>query len=275
MRKDIQIFNNDKFGAVRTVTLQDEPWFVAADVARILGYTNPNEAVSDHVDSDDKFLRGERGSEMLKLFSSVKEMQKELGRQDNWFINESGVYSLVFGSKLESAKEFKHWVTHDVLPSIRKTGAYQIPKVTPNPHYRTRMVKTAVTDIGGTAQAIMLTYHVKPGMALAAAQEMVGKAYGIDTTPLQRLIPAEEHPGYLNASMIAERLGLKYKTGKPNAVEANKRLEAAGLMEKHGKHWRLTEAGKLCGEEKPYTNHGHSDYQIVWNDGVFDALGKQ
>ena len=153
-----------------------------------------------------------------------------------------------------------------------KTGAYQIPKIAPNPHYRTRMVKTAVTDIGGTAQAIMLTYHVKPGMALAAAQEMVGKAYGIDTTPLQRLIPAEEHPGYLNASMIAERLGLKYKTGKPNAVEANKRLEAAGLMEKHGKHWRLTEAGKACGEEKPYTRDGHSGYQIVWSEEVFQKL---
>ena len=127
MNKEIKIFNNDKFGLVRTVTLKDEPWFVAADVARILGYTNPNEAVADHVDSDDKFLRGERGSEMLKLFSSVKEMQKELGRQDNWFINESGIYSLVFGSKLPSAKEFKHWVTHEVLPTIRKHGAYATP----------------------------------------------------------------------------------------------------------------------------------------------------
>lgn len=65
---------------------------------------------------------------MLKLFSSVKEMQDELGRQDNWFINESGVYSLVFGSKLESAKKFKRWITHEVIPAIRKTGGYHVPQ---------------------------------------------------------------------------------------------------------------------------------------------------
>lgn len=125
--KDIQIFNNPEFGQVRTVVIDDEPWFVGKDVAGILGYKNPNEAIHDHVDSEDKFLRSERGREMLKLFSSVKEMQDELGRQDNWFINESGVYSLVFGSKLESAKKFKHWITSEVLPAIRKTGGYQKP----------------------------------------------------------------------------------------------------------------------------------------------------
>lgn len=126
--KDIQIFNNPEFGEVRTVVIDDEPWFVGKDVAGILGYKNPNEAIHDHVDSEDKFLRSERGREMLKLFSSVKEMQDELGRQDNWFINESGVYSLVFGSKLESAKKFKRWITHDVIPSIRKTGGYHVPQ---------------------------------------------------------------------------------------------------------------------------------------------------
>ena len=126
--KDIQIFNNPEFGEVRTVVIDDEPWFVGKDVSGILGYKNPNEAIHDHVDSEDKFLRSERGREMLKLFSSVKEMQDELGRQDNWFINESGVYSLVFGSKLESAKKFKHWITSEVLPAIRKTGGYHIPQ---------------------------------------------------------------------------------------------------------------------------------------------------
>ena len=126
--KDIQIFDNPEFGQVRTVVIDDEPWFVGKDVAGILGYKNPNEAIHDHVDSEDKFLRSERGREMLKLFSSVKEMQDELGRQDNWFINESGVYSLVFGSKHESAKKFKRWITHDVIPAIRKTGGYHVPQ---------------------------------------------------------------------------------------------------------------------------------------------------
>ena len=254
---EMQIFNNPEFGQVRVAEIDGEPWLVGKDVADVLGYSNTRDALARHVDDDDK---------------NTVAIHDGIGNPNKTVINESGLYALCLSSKLPSAKKFKHWVTAEVLPTIRKTGAYQIPKIAPNPHYRTRMVKTAVTDIGGTAQAIMLTYHVKPGMALAAAQEMVGKAYGIDTTPLQRLIPAEEHPGYLNAGMIAERLGLKCKTGKPNAVEANKRLEAVGLMERRGKQWRLTDAGKAYGEEKPYTRGGHSGYQIVWSERVYEVL---
>lgn len=124
MDNQIKVFASDKFGNVRIVQIGNEPWFVGKDVAEILGYRNPNEAIQDHVDSEDKFIRSQRGREMLKLFSSLKDMQEKLGRQDNWFINESGVYSLIFGSKLPQAKEFKYWVTHEVLPSIRKHGAY-------------------------------------------------------------------------------------------------------------------------------------------------------
>ena len=124
MNNQITVFASDKFGDVRIVQIGSEAWFVGKDVAEILGYQNPNKAIQDHVDSEDKFIRSQRGREMLKLFSSLKDMQEKLGRQDNWFINESGVYSLIFGSKLPQAKEFKHWVTHEVLPSIRKHGAY-------------------------------------------------------------------------------------------------------------------------------------------------------
>lgn len=120
----LECFNSAEFGTVRTVTIGNEPWFVGKDIADILGYRNPNEAIKDHVDDEDKFIRSTRGSEMLKLFSSLKEMQEKLGRQDNWFISESGVYSLVFSSKLPTAKKFKRWVTSEVLPAIRKHGAY-------------------------------------------------------------------------------------------------------------------------------------------------------
>ena len=121
---NLQIFENPDFGQVRMVMIEDNPYFVGKDVAEILGYKNPNEAIQDHVDNEDKFLRSSMGSEMLKLFSSVKDIQNKFGRQDNWFINESGVYALVFSSKLPTAKKFKHWVTSEVLPSIRKHGAY-------------------------------------------------------------------------------------------------------------------------------------------------------
>lgn len=261
MGKDIQIFNNDQFGQLRTVIIDNEPWFVGKDVADTLGYSDTNKAVAMHVDDEDKKLNDKTSP--------------SFGQRGATLINESGVYSLVFGSKLESAKEFKHWVTHDVLPSIRKTGAYQIPKIAPNPHYRTRMIGTGVQDMAKTRDALIKSFDVKPGMATAIAITSVCESYGIDPKPYRALIPAEATPSFLNATMIAEHMGLKCKTGKPNAAEANRRLEAAGLMERRGKRWKLTEAGKAYGEEKPYVNHGHSDYQIVWNDGVFDALGKQ
>lgn len=126
MENQLQIFENAEFGQVRTIVIDNEPWFVGRDVAEILGYNNPNEAIQDHVDNEDKFIRSSKGRELLKLFNSLKEIQKQFGRQDNWFINESGLYSLIFTSKLPAAKVFKHWITHEVLPAIRKTGSYEL-----------------------------------------------------------------------------------------------------------------------------------------------------
>lgn len=272
MGNEIQIFNNPAFGAVRSIVLGDEPYFVGRDVAEILGYKNPNEAIQEHVDAEDKFLRSERGSEMLKLFSSVKEMQNELGRQDNWFINESGIYSLVFTSQLPSAKAFKRWVTSEVLPSIRKTGKYEIPKVTPNPHYRSRMLKTAVKDCAETADIIAKYFGVKPGMARAAAMQMVGTAYGIDTEPLRELIPAEEKPSYLTPTAIAEKIGLLTQKGKPDPAGVNRKLAELGLQEKTPKGWQLTTKGKEYGECVPYSRNGHSGYQIHWGPEVVEVL---
>ena len=108
---DLQIFENEEFGKIRTVTINNEPWFVGKDVAISLGYTNPQKAVRDHV------LEEDRG---------MNEMDTPSGRQNLAVINESGLYALIFGSKLESAKRFKHWVTSEVLPAIRKTGGYQM-----------------------------------------------------------------------------------------------------------------------------------------------------
>mgnify|MGYP002680108215 FL=1 len=107
---EIQIFNNKEFGNIRTVNIDGEPWFVGKDVANALGYTNPQKAVRDHISVEDR---------------GVNEMDTPSGKQNLTIINESGLYALIFGSKLESAQRFKHWVTSDVLPVIRKTGGYQ------------------------------------------------------------------------------------------------------------------------------------------------------
>lgn len=110
---ELQIFQSEEFGTIRTVTIDNEPWFVGKDVACILGYANQNEAIQDHVDEDDKLNSKTLSSQDL-----------ELGQRGGWLINESGLYSLVLGSKLESARRFKRWVTSEVLPAIRKTGGY-------------------------------------------------------------------------------------------------------------------------------------------------------
>ena len=110
---DLQIFNHPDFGEVRTVTIDDEPWFVGKDVAQVLGYQNPSKAILDHVDAEDKL----NNDSLLSL-----------GQRGGWLINESGLYSLILSSKLPGAKEFKRWVTSEILPSIRKHGAYMTPE---------------------------------------------------------------------------------------------------------------------------------------------------
>lgn len=114
---ELKIFENPEFGAIRTVEINGDPWLVGKDVATVLGYSNPRDAISKHVDSDDK------GVSQIATPSGVQEMT---------IINESGLYSLVLSSKLPSAKKFRRWVTSEVLPSIRKTGGYNLPKDYPS-----------------------------------------------------------------------------------------------------------------------------------------------
>lgn len=113
---NLQIFNNEEFGTIRTVMTNNEPWFVGKDVAEALGYANSSKAVANHVDVEDKQFS------MVNIADSQN--GNVLGQSKTAIINESGLYSLIMGSKLPSAKRFKHWVTSEVLPSIRKNGGY-------------------------------------------------------------------------------------------------------------------------------------------------------
>lgn len=117
---ELQIFKNDEFGEIRTVQLNNETYFVGKDVAEALGYVDPSSAVSKNVDTEDKTtLLLEQDGSNYKSKTTV--------------ISESGLYVLIFGSKLESAKRFKHWVTSEVLPSIRKHGVYAVDELLDNP----------------------------------------------------------------------------------------------------------------------------------------------
>ena len=111
---ELQVFKNQEFGSVRSLVINNEPWFVGKDVAESLGYTATEKAIRTHIDGDDK---------------GVTEMDTPGGKQKVVIINESGLYSLVLSSKLPSAKKFKRWVTSEVLPALRKTGQYQVKEL--------------------------------------------------------------------------------------------------------------------------------------------------
>ena len=116
---ELKIFQSEEFGEIRTVQLNNETYFVGKDIATALGYERAAKAIQDHVDAEDK---------------DEIPIQDSIGRMQNTpIITESGVYALIFGSKLESAKRFKHWVTSEVLPSIRKHGMYAVDELLDNP----------------------------------------------------------------------------------------------------------------------------------------------
>lgn len=131
--EELQIFKSQEFGTIRTTVINDEPYFVGKDVAEALGYTNPQKAIRDHVDEEDKTL-----NESFTVNGTMAVL-----------ISESGVYALVFSSKLPNAKQFKHWVTSEVLPSIRKHGAYATPvtieSIIADPNYGIKLL-TALKD---------------------------------------------------------------------------------------------------------------------------------
>lgn len=115
---ELQVFSNAEFGSVRSIMVNDEPYFVGKDVAEILGYKNPQEAIRNHVDSEDK---------------GVSEILTPGGKQQVPVINESGLYSLILSSKLPNAKKFKRWVTSEVLPAIRKHGVFTVDTMLDDP----------------------------------------------------------------------------------------------------------------------------------------------
>lgn len=139
---DLQIFNNEEFGQVRTVDINGEPWFIGKDIARALDYKNATVALQDNVDPDDK---------------GVTKVSTSGGQQDAVIINESGLYSLVFGSRLPNAKKFKKWVTSEVIPDIRKHGIYAtdnvINQILNNPDFGIELLNTLKKERAARVEA--------------------------------------------------------------------------------------------------------------------------
>ena len=236
MTNQLQVFNNEDFGEIRTAGTADNPLFCLADVCKAL-----------ELDASQVMKRLEDG-----VFS-IHPIIDKLGRTQNAnFVNEDGLYDVILDSRKPEAKKFRKWITAEVLPSIRKTGAYMTPRVDE--------VKPSqmVMEIGAMSTALQNTFGVQKGISLLKATDAISNYYNFDLTPLKELVPPAEHElGTLTPTDIGKQIGVP-------ARKVNENLINAGLQVKDGKDYRLTDEGKKYAEAMPYTRNGHSGYQIKW-----------
>lgn len=232
---------------VRVVTdSQGEPWFVAADVLATIGL---DRKALERLDDDEK---------------GVSSIHTPGGGQEMTTVNEPGLYTLVLGSRKAEAKRFKRWVTHEVLPSIRKNGSYAVPSAIASLPAPTQDRVTALLLIG---EAVAKVPGVKAGIAMAATLTCIQENTGLAVETLRRTLPAANEPiCALNATQLGKLAGLSAKT-------TNLRLAALGLQYRNDRdEWELTEAGEAWAEAMPYSRNGHSGYQILWNPTVAEQL---
>lgn len=216
---ELQIFQNAEFGSVRTATIDGEPYFVGKDVATILGYSNPRDAISKHVDDEDK---------------GVAKCDTLGGRQEILFINESGLYSLILRSQLPAAKKFKRWVTSEVLPAIRRHGMYATEELIANPDLAIAAFKALKAE-REKRQAL------EEAVAVQAQQiaELKPKATYYDVVLKCR--------DAVNISVIAKDYGW-------SAQRMNEYLHKKGVQYKQSDIWLLYQKHAGCGYTKTNTH---------------------
>ena len=232
---------------VRVVTDEHgEPWFVAADVLNTL--TLDRKAL-ERLDDDEK---------------GVSSVHTPGGAQEMTTVNEPGLFGLVLGSRKSEAKRFKRWVTHEVLPAIRKTGSYATPSVLAALPAPTHDRVSAILLIG---EAVAKVPGVKPGIAAAATLTCIQENTGITTEVLRRALPSANEPiCALNATQLGKLLNRSAKA-------TNQSLASHGFQFRNDRdEWELTEAGEAWAEAMPYSRNGHSGYQILWNPAVAEQL---
>jgi prophage antirepressor-like protein len=223
-----------------------EPLFVAADVLSTLSL---DRKALERLDDDEK---------------GVNSIHTPGGRQDMTVVNESGLYNLVLGSRKPEAKRFKRWVTHEVLPSIRKTGSYAPAGVAAALPAPKQDMVNAILSIG---EAISRVPGVKSGIAMAATLTVIHENTGLAVESLRKVLPAANEPiCSLNPTQIGELVGM-------SARAINTRLQSLGFQFKNDRdEWELTDSGQRWAEALPFSRHGHSGYQILWNPAVAELI---
>ena len=234
---ELQVFHNDEFGSVRTLTINGEPYFVGKDVADILGYSNTRDALSRHVDDEDK--------------NSVVIHDGIPGNPNQVVINESGLYSLILSSKLPAAKRFKRWVTAEVLPSIRRHGMYAIDEIIANPDLGIAALQALKAErekrIALTAQVAMQSQQIAEMRPKVSYYDLVLSC-----------------PDALPITILAKDYGW-------TAQQMNKFLHKQGVQYKLQKTWllyaRYQDKGYTHSETYPYTDHNgtvHNSINTKW-----------
>lgn len=250
-KNSIRLFENPEFGQVRTVIIDDEPWFVGKDVALALGYGTGKSlanAVAKHVEADDK---------------GVTEMMTPGGKQNITIINESGLYSLILSSKLPKAKEFKKWVTSEVLPAIRKNGVYATPE----------FVQKSISDPQWAIAVLQNLVEVKKeNERLEAENKEQKETISIMEPKAEYHDEVLDSEGALTTTVIAKEYGL-------TAQKLNKYLHEKGIQYKVGKTWVLYDkyADKGYMETKTFVDDNNvSHVTSYWTQAgrrfIFDIL---
>ena len=229
MENNVQIFNNEEFGKIRTVNINGEPWFVGKDVAEALGYSNTRKALADHVDEDDK-------TDGVTIRDSIGREQAPV------LINESGLYSLILSSKMPNARRFKRWVTSEILPTIRKHGVYATDELIANP------------DLAIAAFTALKEEREK--------NRLLEQTTAVQKQQIAEMKPkASYYDVVLNCKDLISTSTVAKDYGK-SAIWMNRYLHEKGVQFKQGEIWLLYQ--KYA--EKGYTNTKTHSYSA--NDGT-------
>ncbi|QEK12708.1 hypothetical protein FQB35_10395 [Crassaminicella thermophila] len=233
---ELKVFTNEQFGKVRTLMINNEPYFVGNDIAKILDYKEPHKAIVRHVDEEDR---------------TKHPIPTNGGIQETWIINESGLYSLILSSKLPTAKKFKRWVTSEVLPSIRKEGAYITNNANPEMLRDKADEIESLTTLNETAK-IMLPVLDKAGLKpqyQALALKQIYRKAGIDL-PIEELKADKE---IFDLESIAKVVGIYSKTNKPHGQAIKAILENIEIGDNEKKKQFLFEKNGHMGTTTQYT----------------------
>ena len=259
----MQVFNNETFGNVRVKMINNEPWFMGRDVCKALGYVNNRKALMDHVDEEDK-------KDGVEIRDSIGRMQKGI------VVNESGLYSLILGSKLDSAKDFKRWVTSEVLPTIRKTGGYVnndemfINTYLPNADEQTKIMfrssLTAIRELNGKIDT--LNGEIKK---LDGQVSELGNKVEVMTPKAEYYDDVLQSEGLVSITTIAKDYG-------KSALWMNNFLHQHKVQFKQNNTWVLyaKHSGKGYTKSKTYYNEktGRSKVTMYWTQKGREAIDR-